>query len=377
MLASVASGGVDCVPEFIPSPALLSVSGQHIQRDGDRMVLHDYLGTGAGGPSIRLFDISVPVSPVEIGSIPVPGVRQMEFRGDWIVYRDTLGDLVTIEVGADGSLVERDRVDLFNSPFRSGSGEMALESGVVVLNAATDCPLLDCPWVYRLYEIGSDGSLDLRGDGFGPDIDFTVGGRDGVVYGTIEGSLVAYGSLAAEVGEGIFADGLGLDRSTAWVLDGRFSSDSSTLYAFDRTDPADLRPLPSATFDGWWTSLVVGDGLAVVGTSSPGFSLLFDLRDPEAGARPLGSIAPGASLIVGCTMYLGGNQVRVYDLLPCLPECSAADLAEPFGVLDLGDVDAFVGGFTAGAPIADIDGNGVFDLNDLAGFVTTFVDGCP
>ena len=122
---------------------------------------------------------------------------------------------------------------------------------------------------------------------------------------------------------------------------------------------------------------MVGGGLAVVGTSSPNGNLLFDLRDPEAGARPLGSIAPGASLIVGRTMYLGGSQVRVYDLSPCLPECNAADLAEPFGVLDLDDVVAFVSGFTAGAPIADLDWNGVLDLDDVEGFVVAFGDGCP
>tara|TARA_Y100001933_G_scaffold61599_1_gene61806 strand:- start:567 stop:797 length:231 start_codon:yes stop_codon:yes gene_type:complete len=76
-------------------------------------------------------------------------------------------------------------------------------------------------------------------------------------------------------------------------------------------------------------------------------------------------------------MYLGGSQVRVYDLSPCLPECNAADLAEPFGVLDLDDVVAFVSGFTAGAPIADLDWNGVLDLDDVEGFVVAFGDGCP
>ena len=55
----------------------------------------------------------------------------------------------------------------------------------------------------------------------------------------------------------------------------------------------------------------------------------------------------------------------------------AADLAPPFGVLDLNDIGAFVGGFLDGEPIADLNGDGVFDLDDISGFVDAFVGGCP
>ena len=57
--------------------------------------------------------------------------------------------------------------------------------------------------------------------------------------------------------------------------------------------------------------------------------------------------------------------------------CNAADLAEPFGTLDLADIAAFVAGFTGGDPIADLDANGVFDLADIGVFVSGFADGCP
>lgn len=57
--------------------------------------------------------------------------------------------------------------------------------------------------------------------------------------------------------------------------------------------------------------------------------------------------------------------------------CNAADTAEPFGILDLADIQAFVAGFTAQDPGADIDGNGVFDLADLQAFVVAFTGGCP
>ena len=58
--------------------------------------------------------------------------------------------------------------------------------------------------------------------------------------------------------------------------------------------------------------------------------------------------------------------------------CNAADLAEPFGILDLSDIGAFVTGFTGGDPIADLAAPaGVFDLNDISAFVSAFSAGCP
>jgi len=58
--------------------------------------------------------------------------------------------------------------------------------------------------------------------------------------------------------------------------------------------------------------------------------------------------------------------------------CNDADIAEPFGVLDLGDINAFVAGFLAQDPISDIaPPAGVFDLADLNAFVQAFLAGCP
>lgn len=55
-----------------------------------------------------------------------------------------------------------------------------------------------------------------------------------------------------------------------------------------------------------------------------------------------------------------------------------ADLAEPFGVLDLADLSAFVSAFVGMEPAADVAPPlGVFDLADLAAFVTAFIAGCP
>lgn len=58
--------------------------------------------------------------------------------------------------------------------------------------------------------------------------------------------------------------------------------------------------------------------------------------------------------------------------------CNAADIAEPFDVLDLADIGAFVAAFTMQQPAADIaEPFGVYDLADLGAFITAFTAGCP
>lgn len=63
---------------------------------------------------------------------------------------------------------------------------------------------------------------------------------------------------------------------------------------------------------------------------------------------------------------------------PASGACNPADVAEPFGVLDLADVQAFVSAFTSGDSLADIaEPFGVLDLADVQAFVGAFVSGCP
>jgi 1,4-alpha-glucan branching enzyme len=57
--------------------------------------------------------------------------------------------------------------------------------------------------------------------------------------------------------------------------------------------------------------------------------------------------------------------------------CNPADLAEPFGTLDLSDVTGFVQAFSMQQSAADLDGNGIWDLADTLAFVDAFGAGCP
>lgn len=58
--------------------------------------------------------------------------------------------------------------------------------------------------------------------------------------------------------------------------------------------------------------------------------------------------------------------------------CNPADIADPFGVVDLADTDAFITGFLAGDSVADLAPPfGVIDLADVDLFIASFLGGCP
>ena len=78
----------------------------------------------------------------------------------------------------------------------------------------------------------------------------------------------------------------------------------------------------------------------------------------------------------GSVVEAGIDDVRVFGV-SCSADVCLADLAEPFGVLDLADVQAFVTAFTSGAMLADLNGDGILDLADLQAFVVSFNAGCP
>ncbi len=57
--------------------------------------------------------------------------------------------------------------------------------------------------------------------------------------------------------------------------------------------------------------------------------------------------------------------------------CGPFDLAEPFGQLDLADVNAFAVAFLTHDPTGDLNNDGIFDLRDINAFVVGFLAGCP
>lgn len=73
----------------------------------------------------------------------------------------------------------------------------------------------------------------------------------------------------------------------------------------------------------------------------------------------------------------GFDDFRITRIV-CEDAACPADLAPPFGVLDLADLQAFIAAFLAQDPIADFAPPfGVWDLADLQAFVAAFTAGCP
>jgi len=72
------------------------------------------------------------------------------------------------------------------------------------------------------------------------------------------------------------------------------------------------------------------------------------------------------------------NDVSVLENLCAVSEpCGAADLADPLGVLDGADVNAFITAFGGGASAADLNNDGIVDGADVNAFITAFGAGCP
>lgn len=57
--------------------------------------------------------------------------------------------------------------------------------------------------------------------------------------------------------------------------------------------------------------------------------------------------------------------------------CNLADVAEPYGVLNLIDSQTFVFGFRGEVPVADLVEDGIYNLSDVQAFLIAFGAGCP
>lgn len=132
--------------------------------------------------------------------------------------------------------------------------------------------------------------------------------------------------------------------------------------AFDMVDSVSVNNL--AVWDpnsDEWSAMGSGAVLAIQTT-------VLDLAsDPRGVVYASGQFASAGGSV-------DARNIAMYD---CLADECVADLGSPFGVLDLGDVQTFVAGFTTRNAISDLDSNGVFDLVDIQAFVAAFIAGCP
>jgi hypothetical protein len=164
---------------------------------------------------------------------------------------------------------------------------------------------------------------------------------------------------------------------TTVALDNDFSVWDSTLDQFYSIDPNGLAQLVRIDLaTGAWTSL-------------GGFPLdpeMHDLAyDPVSGSIlatsldnqlwMIGTNAGAGPISMTSLGTVAGDLILGLSAAP--PPCSPADLAPPFLLLDLSDIIAFVTGFLAQDPIADLNADGLLDLKDINLFVVSFLTGCP
>tara|TARA_E500000318_G_scaffold82614_1_gene78017 strand:- start:67 stop:486 length:420 start_codon:yes stop_codon:yes gene_type:complete len=110
-----------------------------------------------------------------------------------------------------------------------------------------------------------------------------------------------------------------------------------------------------------WFSVDSGGGVSTAGT----LGLQGVIGQPDAGPE----------LTFGTLELRGGFlAVTVPDAGPA--GCNQADLAPPFGTLDLGDISAFVTAFTTNDLSVDFDNNSILDLADITVFVESITAGC-
>lgn len=143
------------------------------------------------------------------------------------------------------------------------------------------------------------------------------------------------------------------------------------FYAADAADLASAVKLLSVgdglDFTGDGLADAVVDDLNASNTIGPGLDLAEDGRvHVEVDLIPTGGVDPVEAII---TLNL-----------PPTP-CNVADLAAPFGVLDLGDLQTFIDIILSSGgiynPAVDFDNDGDVDLDDVQDFINAFLAGCP
>jgi hypothetical protein len=92
-------------------------------------------------------------------------------------------------------------------------------------------------------------------------------------------------------------------------------------------------------------------------------------------AIPAGTFAAGQTVRCEVTPTDGSLSAATASVRATAPAACPADLNGD-GILDFGDVSAFVSAFSAADQTADINGDEILDFGDVSAFVAVFTAGC-
>ena len=192
---------------------------------------------------------------------------------------------------------------------------------------------------------------------------------------TVHGQMLGAGPALVE-GEVLFTDGT-TARTGAVQLDidpsGAPFSTPPVAFGYSRT----VSPLAPFVLELPTTHTEELDRPAWAVTNPPDQATLLN----DSGAYRVVQPDPGAtgsdSMQFRMFTPTGQTSIVTITLNYQIPPACAADLAEPFGVLDFSDVIAFLAAFGAAEPEADLAPPfDLFDFSDILGFLTLFADGC-
>jgi len=118
------------------------------------------------------------------------------------------------------------------------------------------------------------------------------------------------------------------------------------------------------------TGFASDDGFAGTVSATHPWSVPFEAGSAQSGQR---SVFNDEGQLIASLAFTGstGSGVFLFDIEdPCAPDVNND------GVLDNGDIGAFVALFLAGDPAADFTGDGILDNGDIGAFVAAFLAGC-
>lgn len=196
---------------------------------------------------------------------------------------------------------------------------------------------------------------------------FAAAGNDGTSTVSYPASLASLNAVAA-----LASNGTRASFSTYGV--GLFiSAPGAAILTTDRTGSAGYASGDYTTIDGTSFASPYAAGVAALVLSANPALTPQEVEDILAQTA-VDKGPAGYDTDFGWGFINAGAAVQAAAVNPPCP----ADLAEPFGILDLADIQAFTAAFINGDPLADLaEPTGVFDLADVQAFVAAFIAGCP
>ena len=222
------------------------------------------------------------------------------------------------------------------------------------------------------------GSELLGGNPGGGIFAYNPGGLDINIYNSIVWGNM-YGQIGVELGMGVQNGGGRVNLGQSDV-EGDFPANVTNLLGNISEDPRFVDPgqPPCVGLEGPPFNFALGNSSpAIDAGNTPALEVLngqiYDVQGNPRVVDDTGVDDTGFSGANGVVVDMGAWEFQGESV----PDCSAADLAPDYGVLDFDDIVMFLTAFAEQDPMADFAAPfGTFDFDDVLEYLTMFADGC-